>query len=88
MTAIEEKHQFIAESKMLKVLSIMRLLCTGHHSLEELAERFDTTKRTISRYITLLEFMDIPTDKDFEGKYFIVQGHCPLCGVTTNNHHE
>lgn len=88
MTAIEQKHQFIAEGKMLRVLTLIRLLCSDRYTVSQLADRLDTTERTISRYIALFEFMDIPTDKDFEGKYFIVQGHCPLCGVTTNNHNE
>lgn len=85
MTDIGYKHQFIAEGKMLRVLTLIRLICNHRYTAYQLAKRLDTTKRTVARYITLLEFMDIPVEKDFEGKYFIVQGHCPLCGITTNN---
>lgn len=88
MTAFEHSQQYIAEGKILRVLTLIRLLCAGKHTIKDLADRFDTTERTISRYIALFEYMDIPTEKDFEGKYFIVQGHCPLCGITTNNHSE
>lgn len=85
MTAFEHGQQYIAEGKMLRILSLIRLLCNERYTSKQLAKRLDTTERTITRYLALLEYMDIPTEKDFTGKYFIVQGHCPLCGITTNN---
>lgn len=85
MTEIGYRHHFIAEGKILKILTLIQLLRNHRYTITRIAKQLDTSKRTAYRYIEMLEFMEIPIDKDFEGKYFIAQGHCPLCGVTTNN---
>jgi transcriptional antiterminator len=79
------KSSINTEAKTYRVLQIIRLLCEYRYTLNELAEKFNIAPRTIERYLDILEFMDIPIEKDFKGKYFIVQGGCPLCGHTTNN---
>jgi len=85
MTALQEKHIQIAQAKTLKVLTLIRLLCGDRLTMKQLRERLNTSKRTVERYIELLEFMDIAVEKGFDKKYFIVPGQCPLCGITTNN---
>jgi hypothetical protein len=82
----EINHKFIAQAKMLKLFKLIRILCNNRYTIKEMADQLDTSERTIYRHISLLEFMDISLDKDFDDKYFIVQGCCPLCGITTNNH--
>jgi predicted DNA-binding transcriptional regulator YafY len=81
----EINHKFIAQAKMLKLFKLIRILCNNRYTIKEMAEQLDTSSRTIERYIGLLEFMDVAVEKGFDKKYFIVQGCCPLCGITTNN---
>lgn len=85
MTA-DVRHKFVAETKMLKLFQMINILCNHRYTIKEMAERLDTSERTIYRHIRLLEFMEVSLDKDFNDKYFIVPGACPLCGITTNNH--
>jgi predicted DNA-binding transcriptional regulator YafY len=84
MTTVD-KHRFIAEGKLLKLLQLMAILCKNKYRVEELASIIDVSKRSIQRYLNLLEFMEVPIEKDFHERYFIVEGQCPLCGNTTNN---
>jgi predicted DNA-binding transcriptional regulator YafY len=47
-------------------------LKSGHWTIKQLADRFDTSERTIYRYINLLEEVDFLLEKDFENRFFII----------------
>ena len=61
----------IPQTKLLRLFQIISVLKTGRWSIKSLAERFDTSERTIYRYIRLLEELELLIEKDFDGKYFI-----------------
>jgi predicted DNA-binding transcriptional regulator YafY len=48
------------------------VLKSGHWTIKQLADRFDTSERTIYRYINLLEEVDFLLEKDFENRFFII----------------
>ena len=57
---------------MLRLFQIIAVLKAGHWTIRQLAERFDTSERTIYRYINLLEEVDFLIEKDFDNRYFII----------------
>lgn len=61
----------IPQTKLLRLFQIIAVLKTGRWTIKSLAERFDTSERTIYRYIRLLEEVELLIEKDFDGKYFI-----------------
>jgi predicted DNA-binding transcriptional regulator YafY len=61
----------IPQTKLLRLFQIIAVLKTGRWSIKSLAERFDTSERTIYRYVKLLEEVELLIEKDFDGKYFI-----------------
>ncbi|MEJ0033578.1 MAG: WYL domain-containing protein [Bacteroidota bacterium] len=61
----------IPQTKLLRLFQIIAVLRTGRWTIKSLAERFDTSERTIYRYIKLLEEVELLIEKDFDGKYFI-----------------
>lgn len=61
----------IPQTKLLRLFQIISVLKTGRWTIKSLAERFDTSERTIYRYIRLLEELELLVEKDFDGKYFI-----------------
>lgn len=61
----------IPQTKLLRLFQIISVLKTGRWTIKSLAERFDTSERTIYRYINLLEEVELLIEKDFDGKYFI-----------------
>ena len=61
----------IPQTKLLRLFQIISVLKTGRWSIRSLAQRFDTSERTIYRYIKLLEEVELLIEKDFDGKYFI-----------------
>lgn len=61
----------IPQAKLLRLFQIIAVLKTGHWSIRDIAARFDTSERTVYRYIKLLEEVDFIIDKDFDGNYFI-----------------
>jgi proteasome accessory factor C len=61
----------IPQTKLLRLFQIIAVLKTGRWSIKSLAERFDTSQRTIYRYIRLLEEIELLIEKDFDNKYFI-----------------
>lgn len=61
----------IPQTKLLRLFQIISVLKTGRWTIRSLAERFDTSERTIYRYINLLEEVELLIEKDFDGKYFI-----------------
>ncbi len=61
----------IPQTKLLRLFQIIAVLKNGRWSIKSLAQRFDTSERTIYRYVKLLEEVELLIDKDFEGRYFI-----------------
>jgi predicted DNA-binding transcriptional regulator YafY len=62
----------IPQAKLLRLFQIIGVLKAGHWTIRQLAERFDTSERTIYRYINLLEEVDFLIEKDFDNRYFII----------------
>lgn len=54
-------------------------LGSSKHTIDELARMLDVSTRTVHRYILILEDMEIPVEKGFDGRLFLVPGICPLC---------
>lgn len=63
---------FIPQTKLLRLFQIIGVLKTGRWTTQQLADRFDTSKRTIYRYLKLLEEVEFLVETDFENRYFIV----------------
>lgn len=61
----------IPQAKMLRVFRIIALLKSGHWTIAQLAQRLDMNRRSIYRYLKLLEAIDFNVDKDFHDRYFI-----------------
>jgi len=66
-----KSESIIPQTKLLRLFQIIAVLKTGRWSIKSLAERFDTSERTIYRYVKLLEEIELLIEKDFDGKYFI-----------------
>lgn len=62
----------IPQAKLLRLFQIIAVLKSGHWTIQQLAERFDTSARTIYRYLNLLEAVDFLIEKDFDNRYFII----------------
>lgn len=67
-----KKESIIPQAKLLRLFQIIAVLKAGHWTIRQLAERFDTSERTIYRYINLLEEVDFLVEKDFDNRYFII----------------
>ena len=70
--AIRKSESIIPQAKLLRLFQIIAVLKAGHWTIRQLAERFDTSERTIYRYINLLEEVDFLIEKDFDNRYFII----------------
>jgi proteasome accessory factor C len=70
--ATKKKESIIPQAKLLRLFQIIAVLKSGHWTIKQLAERFDTSERTIYRYIKLLEEVDFLIEKDFDNRYFII----------------
>jgi proteasome accessory factor C len=68
----KKKESIIPQAKLLRLFQIIAVLKSGHWTIKQLAERFDTSERTIYRYINLLEEVDFLIEKDFDNRYFII----------------
>jgi proteasome accessory factor C len=68
----KKKESIIPQAKLLRLFQIIGVLKSGHWTIKQLAERFDTSERTIYRYINLLEEVDFLVEKDFDNRYFII----------------
>jgi predicted DNA-binding transcriptional regulator YafY len=62
----------IPQAKLLRLFQIIAVLKSGHWTIQQLAARFDTSARTIYRYLNLLETVDFLIEKDFDNRYFII----------------
>ena len=71
-TTAKKKESIIPQAKLLRLFQIIAVLKSGHWTIRQLADRFDTSERTIYRYINLLEEVDFLIEKDFDNRYFIV----------------
>lgn len=67
-----KSESIIPQAKLLRLFQIIGVLKGGHWTIRQLAERFDTSERTIYRYINLLEEVDFIVEKDFDNRYFII----------------
>lgn len=61
----------IPQAKILRVFKLIALLKSGHYTIAQLAARLDMNRRSIYRYLKLLEAIDFNVDKDFHDRYFI-----------------
>ncbi|MBL7847791.1 MAG: WYL domain-containing transcriptional regulator [Cyclobacteriaceae bacterium] len=66
-----EDDSIIPQAKMLRVFRLIALLKSGHWTIAQLASRLDMNRRSIYRYLHLLEAIDFNVDKDFQDRYFI-----------------
>jgi proteasome accessory factor C len=62
----------IPQARLLRLFQIIAVLKSAHLTIKQLAERFNTSERTIYRYLNLLEEADFLVEQDFQGRYFIV----------------
>jgi predicted DNA-binding transcriptional regulator YafY len=70
--AARKSESIIPQAKLLRLFQIIAVLKAGHWTIRQLADRFDTSERTIYRYINLLEEVDFLIEKDFDNRYFII----------------
>ena len=68
----KKTESIIPQAKLLRLFQIIAVLKSGHWTIRQLAERFDTSERTIYRYLNLLEEVDFLIEKDFDNRYFII----------------
>src|SRR5688572_9712066 len=68
----KKPESIIPQAKLLRLFQIIAVLKSGHWTIKQMADRFDTSERTIYRYLKLLEEVDFLLEKDFENRYFII----------------
>jgi proteasome accessory factor C len=68
---LKKPESIIPQAKLLRLFQIIAMLKTGRWSIKSIAERHDTSSRTIYRYLNLLEAVDFPVEKGFDNLYFI-----------------
>jgi len=68
----KKTESIIPQAKLLRLFQIIAVLKSGHWTIKQLSDRFDTSERTIYRYINLLEEVDFLLEKDFENRFFII----------------
>lgn len=67
-----KKESIIPQARLLKLFQIIAVLKSGHCTIRQLAQRFDSSERTIYRYLSLLEEANFLIEQDFQNRYFIV----------------
>lgn len=70
--AEKKTESILPHGRLMRLFQIIAVLKSGHWTIAQLAERFDTSQRTIYRYIHLLEEVDFLIEKDFQNRYFII----------------
>jgi proteasome accessory factor C len=70
--AEKKTESILPHGRLMRLFQIIAVLKTGHWTIQQLADRFDTSSRTIYRYIKLLEEVDFLIEKDFQNRYFII----------------
>jgi proteasome accessory factor C len=68
----KKPESIIPQAKLLRLFQIIAVLKSGHWTIKQMADRFDTSERTIYRYLKLLEEVDFLIEKDFDNRYFII----------------
>lgn len=68
----KKEEAIIPQGRLMRILQIIAVLKQGHWTIQQLAERFDTSIRTMYRYIQILEEVDFLLERDFHNRYFIV----------------
>jgi proteasome accessory factor C len=68
----KKKESIIPQARLLKLFQIIAVLKSGHCTIRQLAQRFDSSERTIYRYLGLLEEANFLIEQDFQNRYFIV----------------
>lgn len=68
----KKKDALIPQARLLRLFQIIAVLKSGHFTIKQLAARFNTSERTIYRYILLLEEANFLIEQDFHNRYFIV----------------
>lgn len=66
------KEPSIPQAKLLRLLQIIFVLTSGKWVIKHLAQRFDTSERTIYRYLRIFEEVGFTLEKDSGNRYFIV----------------
>jgi proteasome accessory factor C len=61
----------IPQAKIKRVLELIAALKSSRWTIGQLASRFETSTRTIYRYIHLLEAVNFSVEQDFHDRYFI-----------------
>jgi proteasome accessory factor C len=72
VVAKKKADSILPHGRLMRLFQIIAVLKSGHWTIQQLAERFDTSQRTIYRYIHLLEEVDFLIEKDFQNRYFII----------------
>jgi predicted DNA-binding transcriptional regulator YafY len=68
----KKTESLIPQARLLKLFQIIAVLKSGHCTIRQLAQRFDSSERTIYRYLSLLEEANFLIEQDFQNRYFIV----------------
>lgn len=68
----KKTESILPHGRLMRLFQIIAVLKSGHWTIQQLSERFDTSQRTIYRYINLLEEVDFLIEKDFQNRYFIM----------------
>jgi proteasome accessory factor C len=68
----KKAESIIPQARLLKLFQIIAVLKSGHCTIRQLAQRFDSSERTIYRYLSLLEEANFLIEQDFQNRYFIV----------------
>jgi len=68
----KQTESILPHGRLMRLFQIIAVLKSGHWTIQQLAERFDTSSRTVYRYIKLLEEVDFLIEKDFQNRYFII----------------
>src|SRR5690606_4021590 len=66
------KNVLLPQARLLKLFQIIAALKSEHLSTKQLATQFDSSERTIYRYLKLLEDANFLIEQDFINRYFIV----------------
>lgn len=64
---------FIPQARLLRLLQMINDLKSRPASVDELASRYDTSQRTVYRYMILLEAAGFTVEQDFYSRYFIIE---------------
>jgi predicted DNA-binding transcriptional regulator YafY len=76
----DSDYVFIAQSRMARVFRTIELLRQQRRTVEELTVFLDVDRRSVYRYLKLIDSIGLSIDKDFNQKYFIAECTCPFCG--------